>query len=75
MAWGLLHKKTSKDRPSEDLFGSNIIVKMLYSVASSVIAIVLLASRIEAVTPYNSGAGNIYKLPVTQVYTTSNSPY
>ena len=40
---------------------------MVYSVASSVIAIVLLASGIEAITPYNSGAGNIYKLPVTQV--------
>ena len=40
---------------------------MQCSVASSIIAIVLLASGIEAITPYNSGAGNIYKLPVTQV--------
>ena len=37
------------------------------TIVSMVAIVLLLASRIEAITPFDSGAGDIYTLRVTQV--------
>ena len=42
-------------------------------IAGSVIALILFASGIEAQAPDDTGAGNIYKLQVTQVIQANKS--
>ena len=42
-------------------------------IAGSVIALILFASGIEALGPFDTGAGNTYKLQVTQVIQANES--